>query len=195
MPIFSATVLASAVTAGASLYNSQQNRDFQQRNSDTSYQRAVKDLKAAGLNPILAAKNGGASTPTGAMATIPDFGATLNSAFANSNNRMKIDAEVEEIAAQTELNEAQTNLLKEQLPEVRARIERIQAETGYRKAMTQIPELVGDLIQAIRELGKINSVAEIKAAISDLLTIDIQERAPENSTGWSIEWNRERQLR
>jgi len=49
----------------------QQQMDFQQRNSDTSYQRAVNDMKLAGLNPMLAYSQGGASTPTGAAAQIP----------------------------------------------------------------------------------------------------------------------------
>ena len=39
---------------------------FQQRNSDTSYVRGMEDMKNAGLNPILAGKMGGATTPTGA---------------------------------------------------------------------------------------------------------------------------------
>lgn len=47
----------------------QEQMAFQQYNSDTSYQRAVKDLKAAGLNPILAAFNGGASSPAGSSAS------------------------------------------------------------------------------------------------------------------------------
>lgn len=46
----------------------QKNRDFQLEMSNTSYQRAVEDLKKAGLNPILAYSNGGASTASGSTA-------------------------------------------------------------------------------------------------------------------------------
>lgn len=53
-------------------------RQWQERMSNTAYQRAMADMQSAGLNPILAANNGGAQVPGGAVATVG--GASMTSA-------------------------------------------------------------------------------------------------------------------
>lgn len=66
-------------------YNSAEalaNRDWQEHMSSTAYQRAVEDMKKAGLNPILAFANGGASTPGGSAGTISGASMGLASSSA-----------------------------------------------------------------------------------------------------------------
>lgn len=66
-------------------YNSTEalaNREWQEHMSSTAYQRAVEDMKKAGLNPILAFANGGASTPGGSAGTISGASMGLASSSA-----------------------------------------------------------------------------------------------------------------
>lgn len=66
-------------------YNSAEalaNREWQEHMSSTAYQRAVEDMKKAGLNPILAFANGGASTPSGSAGTISGASMGLASSSA-----------------------------------------------------------------------------------------------------------------
>lgn len=74
--------------------------DFQQRNSDTSYQRAMADLKEAGINPILAGQFGGASSPAGAMA---QMGNEIGAGLSNVQSMKRTDADTKNTKAKTVL--------------------------------------------------------------------------------------------
>jgi len=67
---------------------------FQREMSNTSYQRGMEDMKKAGLNPILAGKVGGASTPTGSTYNPENIMQNAaNTAFSVANAQNMIQQE------------------------------------------------------------------------------------------------------
>lgn len=78
---------------------------FQERMSTTAHQREVEDLKKAGLNPMLSAKLGGASSPGGAQARMENTNAAGTAAAMNS-------AQMANLQANTKKTNAEANVIE-----------------------------------------------------------------------------------
>lgn len=91
---------------------------FQERMSNTSYQRATKDMQAAGLNPMLAVSQGGASSPSGSLAQVQNpVVAGMSSANQASQTAMAFQ-NLQASRAQTANVEAQTAKIKSETMDV-----------------------------------------------------------------------------
>ena len=99
-----ANFIGGSMTNSANQAQAQANRDFQAEQSATSYQRAVADMQAAGLNPMLAYSQGGASTPSGSTATMVNPVPEATRSY--ESNRLNTQ-ELQNMKATEELTKAQ----------------------------------------------------------------------------------------
>lgn len=112
----------SLIQAGASLLGgiqrntSQQDQaraanEFSAQQFATRYQTTVKDMEAAGLNPMLAYSQGASGQPSGQQAVMTDYLSPAVSAYQNSNQQLLQEAQAEQARSSASLNARQERLV------------------------------------------------------------------------------------
>lgn len=129
--------------------------DFQERMSGTAHQREVQDLIAAGLNPMLSAKLGGASSPAGAQANIQDV---VSPAVASGQQGKLLAAQLEQIKSQVDLNQANAAdaraniwLKNSQIDQLNAQVDQMRGLLGLQE--TQQHKTAKEVFQVLEQIG------------------------------------------
>lgn len=119
------------------------NRFFQEKMSNTQYQRGMADMRAAGLNPMLAYQQGGASAPSGAMAApAPNLGEAFTRGRNTEQQRNLATAQEIQAISGSKANVANARLLKTNEKIQREKLQQEKQTTAMlkRKGMS-LPEL------------------------------------------------------
>lgn len=87
-----------------------QQMQFQERMSNTTWQRGVADMRKAGINPMLAVSQGGASAPTGATTSVQNENEGISRGITSASNAASVMLTLDNLKAQNDKIRSDTDL-------------------------------------------------------------------------------------
>jgi hypothetical protein len=142
---------------------------FSENMSDTSWQRGVADMRAAGINPMLAVSQGGASAPMGAsnMAPTPNFAQAAHGGSATSlDGVLNMQSQRANVAATNAGAAASGAQAVKTISEIPNAASTRQVQAASTKLLNRQADLTGDKDYA-EQLGNL-SLAALTRAQQDL---------------------------
>lgn len=170
-------VLGHSAQSAANRANIKLQRDNQawmERMSNTSWQRSVADMLKAGINPMLAVSQGGASTPSSSAATVIPEDALARSVSSAADKAMQVQALR---LTKANADQAEEKAIQEGLNTDAMKVDRLQTGDYFKRLHDETEKIKAERMSAQQRARLAKTDADIR---------DIELKVAEQIQGYQV---------